>query len=363
MTKLKTANPVPRGKKIRGIYQRGNIFWFARMENRRRTQVSLRTSDYSEAVQNAMKIVEHPFLNESGPLEQEVEAFLAHKTRQNEYTAASVESKKYALHEFAAFVAKRRITDISTADVDRFYRALQQRVSESTAQGYITTVRSFFNRLVELRKIRHNPVEGVQLARLDQKGRLPFCAPDERDKLIANAPSDEMKFVLYCGFHAGLRKNEIIEARPEWFDLERGALHVRATDTFRPKDREARTIPLTREFQHFLRRYGMRSPFMLRPDVPHGDARYRYDFRRPWSAFTQQQGLEWVTPHVMRHTFASLLASEGVSIYKIALWLGVDVRVVQKHYAKLLPKDADIECAFRDAGRKSKKGPDGRNRS
>jgi integrase len=347
MIKPKGAKTLSRAKKIRGIYQRGNIFWFARMQNGRRTQVSLRTSDYSEAVINAMKIVEHPFLNESAPLQHEVEAFLAHKASQNEYSAASVESKKYALHEFARFTGKRRVAEISTGDVDRFYRALQQRVSESTAQGYITTVRSFFNRLVELRKIRHNPVEGVKLARLDQKGRLLFCPPEVRDKLIANAPDDGMKFILYCGFHAGLRKNEIVEARPEWFDLERGALHVRATDTFRPKDREARTIPLTREFQQFLRRYGMRSPFMLRPDVRHGDARYRYDFRRPWSAFMKTQGLEWVTPHVMRHTFASLLASKGVSIYKITLWLGDDVRVVQKHYAKLLPKDEDIECAFR----------------
>jgi integrase len=82
-----------------------------------------------------------------------------------------------------------------------------------------------------LRKIRHNPVEGVQLARLDQKGRLLFYAPNQRDQLIANAQNDETKFILYCGFHAGLRKNEIIEARSEWFDLEHGALHVRATDT------------------------------------------------------------------------------------------------------------------------------------
>jgi len=36
----------------------------------------------------------------------------------------------------------------------------------------------------------------------------------------------------------------------------------------------------------------------------------------------------------------------GVSIYKIAQWLGDDVRFVQQHYAKLLPKDADIEAAF-----------------
>ena len=40
----------------------------------------------------------------------------------------------------------------------------------------------------------------------------------------------------------------------------------------------------------------------------------------------------------MRHTFASLLAIAGVSIFKIAQWLGDDVRVVERHYAHLLPK-------------------------
>ena len=143
--------------------------------------------------------------------------------------------------------------------------------------------------------------------------------------------------------------------RVQWFDLERGLLHVRASDTFRPKDREARTIPLTSEFHQFLKHFGLRSPFLLHPEVPHGKSRYRWDFRRPWKNYIKAQGLGWVTPHVMRHTFASLLASKGVSIYKIALWLGDDVRVVQKHYAKLLPKDEDIESAFRSE-RKIRRG-------
>jgi site-specific recombinase XerD len=263
----------------------------------RRTQVSLKTSDYAEAVLNATKIIDHPSLNEAEPLQHEIESFLSHKERQNEYSPASVESKQYALSEFARFIGKRRVADISTADVERFYQSLQKRVTESTAQGYITTVRSFFNRMVELKKIRFNPVNGVNLARLDQKGRLLFCQPDLRDKLIASGPNDAMKFILYCGFHAGLRKNEIVEARAEWFDLQRGSIHVRATDTFRPKDQEARTIPLTREFQKFLKRYGLRSPFMLRPDVTHGAARYRYDSRRPWHDFMKEQRCDWVTPH------------------------------------------------------------------
>jgi len=346
MSKSSTGKRKSRAAKLRGIYRRGNIFWYARMENGRRTQISLGTSDYAEAVVNATAVLQQPFLSESAPLESEIAAFLNHKTRQNEYSPASVESKKYALNEFASFINKRGAASILTADVERFYRMLQQRVSESTAQSYVTTVRSFFNRLVDQKKVRLNPVAGLKLARLDQNSRLLFCPSELRDRLIAAAPNDEMKFVLYCGFHGGLRKNEIIEARSEWFDLERGSLHIGPTDTFRPKDREARFIPLTKEFTKFLRRYGSRSPFMLRPDVAHGKARYRYDFRRPWAEFMKAQGCEWVTPHVMRHTFASLLASKGVSIYKIAKWLGDDVRVVQKHYAKLLPKDEDIEKAF-----------------
>jgi site-specific recombinase XerD len=339
-----------RAAKIKGIYQRGNIFWYARMESGRRTQVSLGTSDYGDAVFKATEVLQNPFLNESAPLDLEVDAFLDYKERQNEYSPASRESKQYALSEFAEFVNKRDVAAITAADIERYYRHLQERVSESTAQGYITTVRSFFNRQVELKRIRSNPVKDVKLARLDQKSRLLFCSPEERDKLIADAPNDEMKFILYCGFHAGLRKNEIIEARPDWFDLERGALHVRATQSFRPKDREARTVPLTAEFQKFLRRYGMRSPFMLRPDVVKGAALYRYDFRRPFRQYMKSLGCEWVTPHVMRHTFASLLVSKGVSIYKVAVWMGDDVRVVQKHYAKLSPKDDDIEKAFASIG-------------
>lgn len=51
-------------------------------------------------------------------------------------------------------------------------------------------------------------------------------------------------------------------------------------------------------------------------------------------------------PHVMRHSFASNLVSAGVSLYKVAKWMGDDPRVVDKHYAKLTPDDGDIEKAF-----------------
>jgi integrase len=332
--------------KIRGIYRRGNIFWYQRMVRGQRAQTSLGTSDYGEAAVKALEIRADPFLATADPLRSEIEAFIKHKLQQNEYSPASAESKRYALREFASFVNKADPSTIFPADADRFYQMLRSRIKESTAQGYITTLRSFFNRLLETRKVRTNVVKAVKLARLDTNGRKLFCSPAQRDKLIARCKREDLKFALFCGFHAGMRKQEIIEARPDWFDLKAGSIHIRKTDTFRPKDREDRAIPMTKAFKAFLKSYGLRSPFMLRPDVPHGKSRYRWDFRRPWAEYVAKHDCPCVTPHIARHTFASLLASANVSIYEIAQWLGDDVRVVQKHYAKLLPKDADIEAAF-----------------
>jgi integrase len=334
------------GGKIKGIYQRGNIFWYGRMVNGNRLQRSLGTSDYGEAVVKALEIRADPFLVTADPLRSEIEAFINHKIQQNEYSAASAESKRYALKEFASFVKKADPSMITPTDVDRFYQKVRGRVAESTAQGYITTLRSFFNRLLETRKIRTNVVKAVKLARLDRKGRTDYCTPAVRDKLIAKCKREDLKFALFCGFHAGMRKAEIIEARPDWFDLKQDLIHIRSTTTFRPKDRDERTIPMTKAFKAFLKNYSLRSPFMLHPEVPHGKSRYRWDFRRPWAEYMAKHKCPEVTPHIARHTFASLLASAGVSIYKIAQWLGDDVRVVQQHYAKLLPKDADIEAAF-----------------
>jgi integrase len=316
------------------------------MVNGKRIQMSLKTSDYAEAVTKALDIRADPFLITADPLRAEIEAFIDYKVRQNEYSSASAESKRYALNEFTSFIKKADPATITPPDVERFYQTLRSRVAESTAQGYITTLRSFFNRLLETRKVRTNVVKAVKLARLDTKGRTDYCTAVLRDKLIRKCKRADLKFVLFCGFHAGMRKNEIIEARPDWFDLGAKLIHIRKTSTFRPKDRDERTIPMTSEFKAFLKNYGLRSPFMLHPEIPHGKSRYRWDFRRPWVKYMVRHKCSEVTPHIARHTFASLLASAGVSIYKIAQWLGDDVRVVQQHYAKLLPKDADIEAAF-----------------
>jgi hypothetical protein len=83
-------------------------------------------------------------------------------------------------------------------------------VTESTAQSYMMTLRSFFRWCVEVERTRlDNPVAKVKLAKHDAKGRTAFCSKKQKNELIANAPDDDLRFILYCGFDAGLRRGEI----------------------------------------------------------------------------------------------------------------------------------------------------------
>lgn len=117
----------------------------------------------------------------------------------------------------------------------------------------------------------------MQLDRIDRKGRTLFADFALAQRLIENAPTDDQRFVLFCGFHTGMRKLAIVEAVPEWFNLSARIVEIRATSTFRPKDRDAQTVPLTDQFADFLKGYGLRSPYVLQPDITHGKHRYRFD--------------------------------------------------------------------------------------
>lgn len=350
---------------MKNIYLRRNGYYYSVMKNGVRTWINLQTRDYVEAIGKAANLVGNPIVQSSESFKNDLEPFVNYKRDRNQFSAASFSSKKYVLDQFAAWLPEGiRSDQITTNHIQRWYDALivkgvkKKPVSPSTLDGYIMALRSFFRWAVEVKRLRiDNPALSVQMAEVITIARKNWCNIKLKDRLIRNAPTNELRFILFCGFEAGLRRNEIVEARRDWFDLKQGLLHVRKSDhtriragerPFLIKDRDERTIPLTPEFKEFLGGYlkGLKPlDFALMPNVTHGDWRYRWDFRRPFTDYMSNQKVKWVSPHIMRHSFASILASRGVSIFKVAEWLGDRVDVVQRHYAKLAPRDADI-CAL-----------------
>ena len=331
----------------RGIYLRSGIYWLTFQARGKRTRISLETDNYAEAVARAQELRSSPELNPGTGIRGDVTQFVTFKQEHGEFTRSSAESKGSVLRKFADFVGDIPCAAITTKRVQAFYDQARAQHAPSTAISYLMMVRSFFEWAVEVAKLaRVNPCKDVKIAKSRTAARLSFCSKEERDLLISRCTREDLRFVLHCGFHAGMRFQEIVQAKAFWFDLDRKMIHLRKTDTMQFKDQEERSVPMTNAFHAFLLDYGLREPFMLRPDVTQGKAIYRYDFGRPFQDHATACGFKWVTPHVMRHTFASLLASAGTSIYLISEWLGDDVRVVQRHYARLLPLHDEIERAF-----------------
>lgn len=330
-------------KRLAGLYIRGKTWWFTWRENGVKRFVSLETSDYGQAVTRALKIAGTPGTRRPDRLSDERERFLAAKKAGGHYSRHTGEWAETPLKRLESFLGNVTPGKVTKDHIEAFWSDMLKELADTSAASYMRAVSSFFSWLVERHVIHASPCTGLKLPKVAEAARIRYCSADLRDALIASADDWDLRFILFAGFHAGLRRMEIIEARPEWFNLERGFVTIGRTSTFVPKDRERREVPLTRAFLAFLATYPLPFPFVLKPSVRHWRALYRYDFRLPFRRHMERHGCPWVTPHVMRHTFATQYISAGGSLFRLARYLGDTPETTEKHYAHLIPDREDIE--------------------
>jgi len=337
-----------RSPELKGIYLRGRIYWFrpSMVKGVQPKPMSLETEDLGEAVKAAALVRASPLLITSQPLNAEIELFLVSPCKGKKcYSRASQQALRYMLRAFARRLPRgTRLHDVTHEMVQAYYDDSLAERNAHTAHKRLMSTRAFFRRAVDAKKLRSNPAIGVVTAILPPAPRVLFCSTGQRDTLIDACTREDLKLVLMLGFHAGLRKQEIIQAVPAWFNMDQKFLDLRSTPTMPFNDhKRTRQIPMRKPLYEFLSNYGLRSPFMLRPDVRQGKDIYRYDFDSALQGLTKRCNMEWVTAHVMRHTFASLLVINGISLFKVAKWIGDSAETTENHYAHLAPTDSDIE--------------------
>ena len=322
---------------------------------------ALHTQDFDEAVRLALaRQREAEVTHRAGALEFEVGRCLAQRRYRSRWTRDADAS---VLRLFCAFAGgKTQAGAIGTEVIERWKRELLEGggrhgkpMAELTVATYLARVSSFFRWLKEDGVLARNPCTGVKLPKVRKTRVERFCTKPERDGLLERCEREDLKMVLMLGFHAGMRLNEIVQARVDWLrfwevDGEwHGEIVVQRTGTFMPKDREARSIPMNRVLLGFLHpRFadGGRSGdgFVVRPEVEQGKDKYRWNPRLPFGKLMEKAGLGWVGVHTMRHTYATHLVMGGVPIKTVALWLGDDEITTARTYAGYLPNRAHVEA-------------------
>ncbi len=183
--------------------------------------------------------------------------------------------------------------------------------------------------------IERNPARGVQnLPEHNQK--LRWMTDDEEDRLLAHSP-EYLRPIILVALHTGMRRGEVLTMK--WADLNFDQKLVRVTHT---KNHRIRYIPMNSKLEKLLD--AMKPEATTWEKTPYvfanEDTETKFkDLSRAFEGACRRSGLEDVTFHTLRHTFASRLAQAGVPLNTVRELLGHGDMTVTMRYAHLAPNN------------------------
>ena len=315
-------------------------------------RISLETENYAEAVRLAEEKRGKVTDKTKSLWAVEVENYVEEKLKSEDFSQSTAVTVKYALKNFKEWRECESTDEVNPDDLAKYYEEKRKRkkrknqtneeydqenkdkCAEATIQGYVSKVAAF----LKWAEIKTDNVDfrGEPATRDRVINKLKIV------EMIENCERDDVIFILFAGFFAGMRKDEIIMARPDWFNFDANEIRIPAEeDGWSPKSGRKRKIPLAGDFSEWLREDStLLAPggkYVLHPEA--SGERYRWDFRRPFNEYLETQGVKF-SPHCMRHTFISHLARAGTPIAQVSEWSGDRIKTLERHY---IHSDTDAE--------------------
>ncbi|MBK9944896.1 MAG: tyrosine-type recombinase/integrase [Kouleothrix sp.] len=229
---------------------------------------------------------------------------------------------------------------ITKTDVTEFLTACARRgLSGVSRARKLAAIREYYRYLVDHEVIVKSPTAGVATPKREQNIRKHLAPYEYHSMLVAAAGSPRDYAILQVFLQTGLRVSELCALR--FSDLEMSAkpyplLHVRLG-----KGMRARTIALEKKVAQALKNYLAQRPDSLNDAVflnYYGEPIGERGVRKIVAKYVQASGItKRISPHSLRHTFATQKAEKGVSTYQLQEWLGhanLNTTQVYVHLAK-----------------------------
>jgi integrase len=212
----------------------------------------------------------------------------------------------------------------------------------------VNAIRAIYRHEIAHDRLKLNPTRGLTLPTGGNR-RERFATPQEAGALIAAVPEGD-RAMWATAFHGGLRRGELKALREQAVDLTAGEIRVNAgwddkEGEQETKGRERRTVPIIPELRQLLVEHKLRTGrrdheliFGATESLPFDHVALQRRADKAWKA----AGLQRITLHECRHTFASIAIAAGVNIGTVSAAMGhSSVKVTWDRYHHLMPGTMD----------------------
>jgi len=262
-----------------------------------------------------------------------IDAYLDHLRFERRLSPNTIESYARDLTQLAAFAerGRRPVEALDRSALEAFARQLMSagRSPRSVARA-VASIRGFYRFLAVDRRLDANPAEDLRAPRAWPA--LPrFLALDEVDRLIAQPDVSTPRglrdrALIELLYATGLRVSELVSVRPADLHLDAGYLTVTG------KGGKQRIVPMGEPAAGWIRRYlkearpvltRRRNPPVVFVNARGGGRLTRVGFWKILKTYGRKAGLDAkLSPHVLRHSFATHLLERGADLRAIQLMLG-----------------------------------------
>ena len=264
-------------------------------------------------------------------MEKQIKLFLEFLQNEKKLSDNTLQSYKRDIIQYQNYIEENQInyTKVSKEDIKTYLNYLKKvGKKSSTISRNLASIRSFYQFLIRNRKIKNDPTEDVQSPKVEK--RIPSVLTAQEVELLLEQPKDvdlkgtRDKAMLEFAYATGMRVTEIINLNIENVNIEEGYVICRT-------GAKQRNIPLGSLSLSALKEYIEDArPILIKNEREkalfvnvNGKRLTRQGFWKIIKYYKEQAHItKDITPHVLRHSFATHLLQNGADLKSIQTMLG-----------------------------------------
>lgn len=264
-------------------------------------------------------------------MEKKIKLFLEFLQKDKKLSNNTLQSYKRDITQYESYINEENLQylKVTKDDIKKYLENLKNIGKKtSTISRNLASIRSFYQYLVRTKKIKEDPTEGIQSPKVEK--RVPSVLSSKEVELLLEQPKAvdlkgiRDKAMLEFAYATGMRVTEIINLNIEDVNLKEG--YVSCTNA-----NKQRNIPLGAISINALKEYIKKArPYLIKSEDEkslfvniNGKRLTRQGFWKIIKYYKEQAHIEKdITPHVLRHSFATHLLQNGADLKAIQAMLG-----------------------------------------